>query len=192
MILCFGVNFMSEIELEVNVPLPEIVDTALLKSDGKNPNKMSREQLDRLKRSIQKFGFIVPIVTNIDYVIADGEQRWIAAKELALSSVSVVKLPMKEVSRKLIRQVLNKLKGSHDRALDAEEFNFIIEEGEKEDLQYLVDLSDDKLDGYLEQEEPIEYEKQFEVVIECEDETNQEAVYNKLISEGYKCRVLTL
>jgi hypothetical protein len=53
-------------------------------------------------------------------------------------------------------------------------------------------LSDDKLDGYLKDEEAIGYEKQFEVVVECEDEINQEAIYTKLISEGYKCRVLTL
>jgi len=61
--------------LEILIPEPEVVATSELKVDGKNPNKMSREQHDRLKASIQKFGFIVPIITNKDLLIADGEQR---------------------------------------------------------------------------------------------------------------------
>jgi hypothetical protein len=178
--------------LEILVPEPEVVATSALKVDGKNPNKMSREQYDRLKASIKKFGFIVPIITNKDLLIADGEQRWIIAKELAMPNVLIIRLPIEEVDRHLIRQVLNKLKGTHDRELDAEEFETIIELGREEDLKYLLDLSDDKLDGYLKEEESIGYEKQFEVVVECEDEINQEAIYTKLISEGYKCRVLTL
>jgi ParB-like chromosome segregation protein Spo0J len=177
---------------EILVPNPEVVATSELKVDGKNPNKMSREQHERLKTSIKKYGFIVPIITNKDLLIADGEQRWIVAKELAMSNVLVIRLPVEEVDRRLLRQVLNKLKGTHDRELDAEEFEAIIELGREDDLKYLLNLSDDKLDGYLKEEESIGYEKQFEVVVECEDEINQEATYNKLIQEGYKCRVLTL
>jgi ParB-like chromosome segregation protein Spo0J len=174
------------------LPKPEVVATSELKVDGKNPNKMSREQHERLKTSIKKFGFIVPIITNKDLLIADGEQRWIVAKELAMPNVLVIRLPVEEVDRRLLRQVLNKLKGTHDRELDAEEFEAIIELGKEDDLKYLLNLSDDKLDGYLKEEESIGYKKQFEVVVECEDEINQEAIYTKLISEGYKCRVLTL
>jgi hypothetical protein len=177
---------------EILIPEPQVVATSALKVDGKNPNKMSREQHDRLKASIKKFGFIVPIITNKDLLIADGEQRWVIAKELAMPNVLVIRLPIEEVNRHLIRQVLNKLKGTHDRELDAEEFETIIELGQEEDLKYLLDLSDDKLDGYLKEEESIGYEKQFEVVVECKDEINQEAIYTKLVSEGYKCRVLTL
>jgi hypothetical protein len=95
---------------EILVPEPEVVATSELKVDGKNPNKMSREQHDRLKASIKKFGFIVPIITNKDLLIADGEQRWIIAKELAMPNVLIIRLPMEEVDRHLIRQVLNKLK----------------------------------------------------------------------------------
>ena len=32
----------------------------------------------------------------------------------------------------------------------------------------------------------------FEVIIECENEREQEQIFNKLFKEGYKCRVLTL
>lgn len=36
----------------VRIPASETVPTASLKTDGSNPNKMSQEQLDRLKVSI--------------------------------------------------------------------------------------------------------------------------------------------
>ena len=78
-----------------------------------------------------------------------------------MQNVLVIRLPVEEVDRRLLRQVLSKLKGIHDRELDAEEFEAIIELGREDDLKYLLNLSDDKLDGYLKEEESIGYEKQF-------------------------------
>ena len=154
---------------------------------------MSKEQLERLKTSIKTWGFIVPIITNKDLLIADGEQRFTAAKALGMTEVSVIRLPVEDVDRRLLRQVLNKLKGEHQKELDQAEFERIIEAGKEEDLKYMLMLSDEKLDGVLSQEEKgVKFDESFEVIVECEDETHQEAVYNKLMCEGYKCRVLSL
>lgn len=38
----------------------------------------------------------------------------------------------------------------------------------------------------------IEYQNKFAVAVECEDEAHQEDVYNKLIDQGYKCRILVV
>ena len=178
----------------IAVPPTESVSILELSVDGKNPNRMSREQLDRLKTSIQKFGFIVPIITNRDLLIADGEQRWTVAKELGMEKVSVIRLPVEDVDRRLLRQVLNKLRGEHSRELDADEFRLIIDEGHEKDLQFLLGLSDAKLESYLQDkdEASIAYEESFEVIVECTDEAQQESVYNKLIKEGFKCRISTL
>lgn len=178
--------------LEIQIPQAEIVNINTLSVDNKNPNKMSKEQHERLATSIKKYGFIVPIITNKDLLIADGEQRWTVAKSLGMSQVPIIRLPVEEVDRRLLRQVLNKLRGEHDRELDAEEFENIIELGGEKDLKYLLALSDEKLDGYLKNEESIGYEKQYQVAVDCEDETQQEALYTKLTSEGYKCHPLTL
>ena len=172
--------------------MPERIKLSDLKFDGCNPNKLNKEGMERLKASIKKYGDIVPIVTTKDLLVADGQQRATAMKELGMTECSVLRLDVEDVDRRLLRQVLNKLRGEHDRELDALEFQTIIDLGKEDDLKYLLDLSDDKLDGYLKDEEPIGYLKTFEVVISCEDETIQEAVYNKLEQEGYKCRVLTL
>lgn len=132
----------------------EQVPISELKADGQNPNKLDRKGLDRLKRSIQQYGFIVPIITNKDLLIADGEQRWIAANELAMKEVSVIRLPVEDVDRRLLRQVLNKLRGEHELLADALEFEKIIELGREDDLKFLLDLNDSKLERYLRELHP--------------------------------------
>ena len=178
--------------MSVVIPVAETVKLGELKTDGENPNKMSKEQLERLKASIKKWGFIVPIITNKDLLIADGEQRYTAAKALEMSEVSVIRLPVEDVDRRLLRQVLNKLKGKHDKELDQFEYERIIQAGKEEDLKYYLIISDDKLKNLLSEEKGVTFNESFEVIIECKDETQQEAVYNKLTTEGYSCRILTL
>jgi hypothetical protein len=99
---------------------------------------------------------------------------------------------VEDVDRRLLRQILNKLKGEHDRELDALEFQTIIDLGKEDDLKYLLALSDDKLDGYLKDEEPIDYEKKFQVAVDCKDEIDMEALTNRLTSEGRTCHPLIL
>lgn len=179
--------------MSIVIPAAETVKLSELKTDGENPNKMGKEQLERLKASIENWGFIVPIITNKDLLIADGEQRYTAAKALGMTEVSVIRLPVEDVDRRLLRQVLNKLKGKHEKELDQLEYERIIQAGKEEDLKYMLMLSDEKLSGFLnEDEEGVAFDESFEVVVECEDEQHQEAVFNKLTGEGYKCRVLTL
>ena len=177
--------------MSIVIPAAETVKLSEVKADGQNPNKMSKEQLERLKSSIKKWGFIVPIITNKDLLIADGEQRYTAAKALGMTEVSVIRLPVEDVDRRLLRQVLNKLRGEHQKDLDQAEYDRIIQAGREDDLKYLLMLSDEKLKN-SDEEKGISLAASFEVIIECDDETIQEAVYNKLIGEGYKCRVLTL
>jgi len=101
--------------MSIIIPAAETIKVSDIKTDGQNPNKMSKDQLERLKTSIKKWGFIVPIITNKDFLIADGEQRYTAAKALGMTEVSVIRLPVEDVDRRLVRQVLNKLKGEHQR-----------------------------------------------------------------------------
>jgi ParB-like chromosome segregation protein Spo0J len=98
---------VSEVEKEIQIPMSERVRLEDLKFDGSNPNRLSREGMERLKASIRKWGDIVPIVTNKDLLVADGEQRALAMKELGMTECSVIRLPVKDVDRRLLRQVLN-------------------------------------------------------------------------------------
>lgn len=130
-----------------NIALPpvELVPIEKLKVDGQNPNVMNERQISALADSIRRYGFIVPIVTNEELLIADGEQRVAAAKLAGMAQVSVIRLPVKDVDRRLLRQVLNKLRGEHEPLADAREFDRIVAEGREDDLKYLLQLSDGKL-----------------------------------------------
>ena len=110
----------------IRIPNRELVGVKKLKVDKDNPNVMSKAQREALARNIRKYGFIVPVVTNKHYVIADGQQRWEVAKDvLKMESVPVIRLPLKDIDRRILRQVLNKLRGEHDRQLDAEDYRRI-------------------------------------------------------------------
>jgi hypothetical protein len=50
-------------ELEVKVPPAESVPVEALKIDNENPNRLSPRRFEALKKSIQRFGFVVPIIT---------------------------------------------------------------------------------------------------------------------------------
>jgi hypothetical protein len=45
-----------------------------------------------LNKSIKRWGFLVPIITNKEYLIADVEHRLEAAKKLGMKQVSVIKI----------------------------------------------------------------------------------------------------
>jgi ParB-like chromosome segregation protein Spo0J len=184
---------MSEIANEIPIPMSERVKISDLKFDQDNPNVMSLAQLDRLKASIRRWGDIVPVVTNSELLVADGQQRVTAMKELGMTECSVIRLPVKDVDRRLLRQVLNKLRGKHNRELDSAEYLRIVEQGEKEDLKALLESVGEKL--------PIEVDDRdisfsipgtYELIIECRDEADQKKKFERLKLEGYKLRILTL
>ena len=180
--------------MDVEVPQAELIDIDSLQLDGENPNKMKLKQLHALRKAIKRWGFIVPIVTNRDLLVADGEQRITVARELGMKQVPVVRLDVEDVDRRLLRQVLNKLKGQHVPELDQEEFLRIIEAGGEEDLRRFLVANDKQINAALQKEADsgISPETMYEVAVECADELEQKKVYDELVSEGYKCRVLTL
>jgi hypothetical protein len=180
-------------EKEIPIPMSERVKISDLKFDQDNPNRLSLAQLDRLKASIKRWGDIVPVVTNSELLVADGAQRVMAMKELGMTECSVIRLPIKDVDRRLLRQVLNKLRGKHNSELDNAEYLRIIEEGEKEDLKALLESIGEKLPIEVD-ERDVSYSvpETYELIVECRDEADQKTKYEKLKLEGYRLRILTL
>ncbi len=178
---------------EVPIPMSERVKISDLKFDQDNPNRMSLAQLDRLKASIKRWGDIVPVVTNNELLVADGQQRVTAMKELGMTECSVIRLPVKDVDRRLLRQVLNKLRGKHDKEMDSAEYLRVIDEGEKEDLKALLESVGEKLPIEVDEREfSFSIPGTYEIIVECKDEADQKAKFEKLKLEGYRLRILTL
>ncbi len=178
---------------EIPIPMSEKVKISDLKFDQDNPNRMSLAQLDRLKASIGRWGDIVPVVTNSELLVADGQQRVTAMKELGMIECSVIRLPIKDVDRRLLRQVLNKLRGKHNKEMDSAEYLRIIDEGEKEELKLFLQSVGEKLPIEVDEREvSFSVPETYELIVECRDEADQKAKFEKLKGEGYKLRILTL
>jgi len=135
---------------EINIPDIIDIDIKHIKLDEKNPNKMTNEQLEVLKRNIQKYGFLVPIILNKDYIIIDGEHRYMAAEELGLTKVKGIILDVNDIDKSVIRQVMNKLKGTHDYNLDQDEIKFLLDELGKDGLMDITGLPETQIDSLLE------------------------------------------
>ena len=183
----------TERDREIPIPMSERVKISDLKFDQDNPNRMSLAQLDRLKVSIKRWGDIVPVVTNSELLVADGQQRVTAMKELGMVECSVIRLPVKDVDRRLLRQVLNKLRGKHNKELDSAEYLRILEQGEKDDLKALLESVGERLPVEVDDRDvSVSVPETYELIVECKDEADQKAKHEKLRLEGYRLRILTL
>ena len=188
---------LTEKKTTIKVPdayLPLLEDLRLLKTDENNPNRMTIKQKDQVWNSLQKYGWTYPIITNKDGVFADGEQRSAVCISHREFFAPVLRLPVSDVNRRVLRQILNKLKGKHSKELDGAEYLRIIEAGEKDSLKALLESVGEKLpsDGAGIPESSNIIPSSYELIIECKDETEQMGFFNKLTSEGYRIRVLNL
>lgn len=116
---------MAELK-QIKIPGVTMVPVKDFKVDGNNPNAMDPARFNALKKGIKKFGFLVPVITNKDLLMADGEHRWKAAKHLGMKKIPAVVLDVDEVDRRLIRQVMYRVKGEHSKVMDQDEFSFLM------------------------------------------------------------------
>jgi ParB-like chromosome segregation protein Spo0J len=104
----------SEKKTTIKVPdayLPLLEDIRLLSADLQNPNRTTIKQQEQIWRSLQKYGWAYPIITNKNGVYADGEQRAEVCKQHNEFWVPILRLPVSDVDRRMLRQILNKLRG---------------------------------------------------------------------------------
>lgn len=100
-----------------------------------NPNYMSPKQMNALKRSIATYGELQPIILDQDNNLIDGHQRRNAYLELGKLEIPAIKLDLeKESDKLLLSQLMNKIRGSHDKELDAADFKSILEEKDLSEL----------------------------------------------------------
>lgn len=186
-------------EMKTTIRIPEVYkalveDVRLLYSDGNNPNRMTLNQKEQVWASLQRYGWTYPIITNRDGAFADGEQRAQVCIDHSEFYAPVLRLDVSEVDRRMLRQVLNKLKGKHDRELDSSEYVRIVAAGEKDCLKSLLRSVGEALPESLEEE--VGRSKciadSYELIVECKDEAEQRLFFDKLKSEGYRIRVLNL
>ena len=163
-----------------------------------NSRTHSDDQVQQVASSIKEFGFTNPILIDEDGGIIAGHGRLMAAKKLGLDDVPTIELAgLTEAQKKAYVIADNKLSlnSGWDESLlkleimtlsemdyDLELLGFDVDE-----LTRLVDEIEEEIE--LKEES---YSEVFNVLVECKDEQEQEYVFNKLDSEGYRCRVQSL
>lgn len=96
-----------------------------LKASAYNPRKWSKESLEQLKESINRFGLVDPLIVNSadarKDILIGGHMRLRACKDLGYKSVSVVYLNIPDIEKeKELNIRLNKNTGEWDYKLLAE------------------------------------------------------------------------
>lgn len=92
-----------------------------------------------LRLSMERFGYLTPIVVDQNNLIADGEHRALVYKEFGLTEIPAYRVVFSDdTERRLLRQTMNKLRGMHDQQLDADEMALIYESNKLPDLSGLI------------------------------------------------------
>lgn len=86
-------------------------------SPSYNPRDITPEEMEKLKTSIQEFGYCDPIIVNkVNNHIVGGNQRYEALKELGYDEVDVVYVHEEDENReKALNIALNKISGQWDK-----------------------------------------------------------------------------
>jgi DNA modification methylase len=133
----------KEAEGEPTVKQFELVDVDLetIELDPTNPNIMTKEQMTAMRKSMQQYGYLSPVILDRNNKICDGEHRVLVYKELGLTTIPAYVIDLdSDADRKQLRQVMNKLHGEHDRAKDADELLEIMEQSQDRTLKELSQL----------------------------------------------------
>lgn len=145
---------------KIKITLLDIDDLVF---DKFNPNKMTESQFEGLKEGIKHQKFNEPIIVmrhELDTegkvkkenrnLIANGEHRALAMKELGYKTISAVYYDMTEGMRLLIRQTHNKGGGTHDATMDSKEFQLMQKLGVDLLLKTQLSMSDIEFDKIIE------------------------------------------
>jgi len=143
-----------------------------LKRADYNPRKISKSEMDKLKRSISTFGFVEPIIINKhegrENTVIGGHQRISAAEALDIKEVPFYPVDLPLIKEKALNVALNKIRGSWDTdkllkvlrdlekeseeivpltGFDEAEINYLLELEKKEKEQIYAQETEDKLVG---------------------------------------------
>lgn len=126
---------MKEKNLQV-----EHVETACLVPYEKNTKIHKAKQVQQITSSIFKFGFNNPILIDENGVIIAGHGRWLAAKELGMQEVPVIRLKhLSEAQKRAYRIADNKL--TENGQWDYDLLKLELSDLEKLELDFSLDIT---------------------------------------------------
>ena len=96
-----------------------------------NPNSMDEAMLSRLRRSVEKFGMLAPLVVRETadgrYETIGGAQRLAVLKDLSFTTAPCIVVRADDAEARLLAQALNRISGEDDPAMKADALRRILE-----------------------------------------------------------------
>lgn len=164
---------------------------------AKNSRTHSDEQVAQIAASIKEWGWTVPVLIDTDNNIIAGHGRLMAARKLGIEEVPVMIADGWTESQKRAYVIAdNKL--ALNAGWDVEMLKLEINDLSDQNFDLsLIGFDDIELAKLFDNEEEKELQEQpysevFNVIVECKNEAEQEKIFNRLDTEGYKCRVQSL
>lgn len=167
--------------------------------DPNNARKHGEKDLAAIVASLEKFSQQTPIVITSDNVVIKGNGTLMAAMKLGWTHVDAIRT-------NLTGQQITAYAIADNRTSDLSEFDNekLLELLQGIDEQSLIDACGfdemamaELLGGKTETPEELDpgeqaIEQQFQIIIECETESQQRAALEKLIQEGYSCKAIVV
>ena len=170
-----------------------------------NPRTITEDDFEKLKKSLVNFSKMLslrPMVVDEDWNILGGNMRYQALCRLRDEGVDgfTDDIPDEWVKQDTTLSAAEKrefvIKDNQQRGRN--DWDALANEWDDEELRKW-DVDMDWFDEDVENLEPGDtpdlsdkIQNEFKIEISCEDEQQQQDLYNKLIEEGYECRILTL
>ena len=152
----------------------KVLPVTVLKPAEYNPRKKLKpgdKEYEKIKASIEEFGFADPLVVNSDMTIIGGHQRLTVAIDLGFTEVPCAVVDIDKTREKALNIALNKITGAWDENLLAD---------------LLKDIQDSNFDlGFTGFDPP-----EIETLFNCGDSTGEE-IYTRLMDGQRANLVLT-
>lgn len=181
----------------------EYLDPRTLNPAPYNPRKITGEARKRLRRSLESFGFVDPIIARReDLLVLGGHQRLdVGLNDLELGRVPVILLDgISDARAKALNIALNNATMSgdwdteklRDVLLDLRDTDFALDTGfsEKELATWLGEPLSTELDFSDTGDDDLLRDK-FICSVECTNENELAKLYNELSARGFACKMIT-
>ena len=158
----------------------EKIEISKLKPATYNPRQITTKQYNDLKKSIERFGLVDPIIVNKDNTVIGGHQRLKIIKSLGEKTIGCIVLNLNKEQERELNIRLNKNSGEFDFDILSSEFDIdeLVDWGFKHiDLGLNIDkIDEDKEDVAT-------------ITIKEDDLIKAQQLYNELEEKGYNVKI---
>lgn len=190
----------AERETETGLEI-ETVPVESLEPDPRNARRHPKQNLNAIKKSLERFGQVLPIVASPNGIVIGGNGTLQAARELNWKTIEVVRYDGQNARALAIALNQTALSAEWDKEILTETLleldELDIEPSEigftEMDLDELAPLSSLRASPPRRVEEQHLPEKLvYQIVISMDDENAQRILFDRLVAEGYDCKVQIL